>query len=83
MRLIDADALMTEIETIHFLDREDWCMVIDTIDYTPTIDAVPVKHGKWTFDAVHYDVDCSVCNESSPWTTPYCPHCGARMDEVE
>lgn len=79
VRLIDADALMKDIEQYHLSEG----MFQHWVEVQPTIDAVPVVHGHWTFDAEHYDVDCSVCNESFPWVTPYCPHCGARMDEVE
>ena len=60
----------------------------------PTVDAVPVKHGRWIYKPNVYDdstYECSECGE--PWTliegTPqengmkYCPNCGAKMDLEE
>ena len=82
MRLIDADALIKELEKldwqelylpIHF---KEWL-----IDEAPTIDAVPVVHGHW-IDCDGYR-ECSRCG----WLHAhnrlnYCPICGAKMDEV-
>lgn len=49
----------------------------------PTIDAEPVRHGKWEWKkyANGYETwECSVCR--SPMITRfwYCPNCGAKMD---
>ena len=90
MRLIDADAL---IRSVH--DEWDGCLVWDesgasTADAmeriiydAPTID--PVKHGKWVRNNPFTDtLACSECNYEIPTEelrTPYCPWCGARMDE--
>ena len=88
MRLIDADMLPSAevkgIRGIKFIPK-------DFIDIAPTVDAVPVRHGKWINDKGLYK--CSVCNEFSiaGWancipieqmnkTMKYCPNCGARMD---
>jgi hypothetical protein len=69
MRLIDADALCTYIE--HEFDGvcvydvseseaiSDFCRMVD---YAPTVDAVPVKHGRWVADSDGLPV-CSVCDE--------------------
>ena len=56
----------------------------------PTIDAVPVAHGKWIYEGARGRFPacrCSVCGnvENADWTmisgeVNYCPHCGARMD---
>ena len=52
------------------------------IEKAPTIDAVPVVHGRWAFDRPnHYK--CSVCD--AMWSgvvrfMKFCPHCGAKMD---
>ena len=49
-------------------------------------DVVPVKHGKWIFDAENYEWNCSECHNwpidgsADEEKTYYCPHCGARMD---
>lgn len=48
-----------------------------TIFDLPTIDAVPVVHGKWVL--VNSSISCSVCGEPNmEWN--YCPNCGAKMD---
>ena len=41
------------------------------------------KHGEWIEVKVNGGVDkiCSVCKKSMIiYPTPYCPHCGAKMD---
>lgn len=69
-----------------------WNDAIDAIiNSAPTVD--PVEHGHWKATPyTDYDdtYECSVCGAC--WTfiegTPkdneafYCPHCGAKMDEV-
>lgn len=64
--------------------------VIALVDDMETVDAVPVKHGKWIdMDEQSYTwkVRCSVCgHERSMLSTQgeypnYCENCGARMDE--
>ena len=92
MRLIDADALpehkFPENQCNKFGDgayyRQGWNDAIDAIvDNEPTVDAVPVRHGKWVDDsngiegAWNY---CSVCGEQAIDLYDYCPNCGARMD---
>lgn len=48
----------------------------------PTVDAEPVRHGKWTIYK-----ECSECCELALYNaneefvlSKYCPHCGAKMD---
>lgn len=49
-------------------------MIIDA----PTVDAMPVKHGKWTVTSTY--IKCSECGESFMLIPQkYCPNCGARM----
>ena len=50
------------------------------IDLQPTCD--PYKHGHWcsTWDTT---VKCSECGWFTGGKYNYCPHCGAKMDEVE
>lgn len=74
MRLIDVDALPS--------GRVEW----DDILEAPTVDAVPVRHGKWSVPHGHPNARvCSVCmmicHEDNARFYNYCPHCGARMDE--
>jgi len=56
------------------------------IDEQPTIEAEPVKHGKWELKHIgvgHY-WECSVCHTNPciyvTKDTKFCPNCGARMD---
>ena len=83
MRLIDADALIEEALT------EGACGYVDTkqIADAPTVDAVPVQYGRWECGK-----PCPVCGEDrfkgldadiwADWEPPYCPNCGAKMNEV-
>lgn len=88
MRLIDADALM-ELVNNHknkVVDANDIARFI-------TIEAAPVRHGRWlTWEEIlHVDkrapnnlgVFCSMCNKHSDNMTNYCPVCGAEMDGGE
>ena len=88
MRLIDADALTA------VLDAEE--ITFPMLDDAPTVDAVPVRHGRWTADESTYtdgEAQCSVCKttfyvddlycvgEKAQSELPnFCPHCGAKMD---
>ena len=52
----------------------------DIVERVPTVDAVPVRHGKWMVTPVY--IKCSECGESFMLIPQnYCPNCGARMDE--
>ena len=82
MRLIDADALIERTQHGAFLRRRD-------VDESPTVDAEPVRHGKWIEDDIFPGVfRCNRCRAGAPITfehrrnelTNYCPQCGARMD---
>lgn len=65
------------------------CYAKRWIDEQPTVDAKPVVHGHWTdcidpFDGYH-GFQCSVCKRVN-WEFldyPFCPRCGARMDEKD
>ena len=86
MRLIDACALQEEYKAQHSGKR------LLLIDVAPTVDAVPVRRGKWKRWEDDWDGDdtfeCSVCGAAFTLIdgTPegndyyYCPHCGARME---
>ena len=81
-RLIDADALSELVgEPIEvFLSRLD-------LKLPPTIEAEPVRHGKWIVtdgkdEQYGYVCRCSVCGTSTIGDSDrYCGWCGARMDE--
>lgn len=92
MRLIDADKPRKTLvdwlnwykgsEAVKSVVRE----AVDVLDETPTIEAEPVRHGKWEA------VCCSCCgHDLSSWADAAyeevaagnihrCPNCGAKMD---
>ena len=83
MRLINADALI-----IHIVKKYGLTEIILDIDEAPTIEAEPVRHGRWIGKPIagYSTVRCSACGDvflenNGKWK--YCPHCGAKMDEVE
>ena len=84
MRLIDADALKLDIMCVYGSNPK----YIKWLNHAPTVDAVPVRHGKWEmkpdpygfFDEIPVCTECG-CTTKMREKTKYCPHCGARMDE--
>lgn len=99
MRQVDADAFKAEgrklyrdagwdLRDVHYSQMDVEC----NIDMMPTIEAEPIKHGRWIVlhgvlagDDIYGDMgECSNCGlhlRNYEWN--YCPNCGARMDEVE
>ncbi len=99
MRLIDADALLSGFDVRKVTEYdESGCGVdykavpVDVIENAPTIDAEPVRHGRWIDmqdgDATEGMWRCSVCGSDGYFDilTPeeagcyYCHNCGAKMD---
>lgn len=95
MRLIDADAGMEIFEKkaqgSMFDGTLRWVIPISELDALPTIDAAPVRHGRWIMTNDHEDgtadFECSNCEYDDTFFTKileiyikYCPHCGAKMD---
>ena len=72
----------------------DWNNFTQLIDDAPTIKAEPVRYGHW--EPLHADSkgytnhwNCSECSRfvslrynEKECEFDYCPHCGAKMDEV-
>lgn len=94
MRLIDADALK---ESLKELEAESNSIrytqgLQDAVDYyfpqiiddAPTIDAVPVKHGRW-IQRRNGQYYCNNCGreERFIYQKNCCPKCGAKMDGSE
>lgn len=100
-RLIDADALQEEVNgftmTVTGLRAGKGVLleyvkqyrdfINRIIDDAPTIDAVPVVHGRWEtytdFDEEWEEMDfskCSICGNLHYDEYRYCPSCGAKMD---
>lgn len=89
VRLIDANALRKDIHTSY----SDDLGILEHIDNAPTVDAQPVKHGKW----IPMDEYCAKCSKCGWWQKTngkcctghanihkaaykYCTACGAKMD---
>ena len=89
-RLIDTDAL--KFPNIAIFDMKlhgvtvPMVRLIDLQMLMPTVDAAPVKHGRWIenegFDGDYY-YTCSVCHTPTENNMRYCPECGAKMDLEE
>ena len=100
MRPIDADALLAQMKEYYEKLAEEanmtgdraicvtWHDAVILIKSAPTVDAVPVRHGKWIKwfeDADGQWMRCSECQMmfyvGKGRDGNYCPNCGARMDE--
>lgn len=91
MRLIDADALMELYKMRGELKEHEKLLSVpipviqQNIKDMPTIDAEPVKHGRWIYKPYENDeavclYHCSECNDVSALAWNYCRECGAKMD---
>lgn len=84
MDLIDREELLKRFE---LTSQANGNAIRYEIKCAPTVDAKPVRHGKWILypdnksKVVEAD-DCSVCG--AQWIFgekyDYCPSCGAKMD---
>ena len=65
----------------------------NALDLAPAMDAERVRHGHWE-ECMEGELDffgspvlvpkkrCSLCRKTNKnYAPPYCPHCGAKMDE--
>ena len=82
MRLIDADALIEEALTEGAYGYVDALQIA----IAPTVDAAPVRHGRWETNSDRPDtLICSVCKCGfDMWkhdSHNFCPNCGAKMDK--
>ena len=78
MRLIDADELKTAFPCGESVRTES---VRATIDHMATVEAEPVRHGRWMKNGDRY-CECSVCHHEGNMSgqDSYCWNCGAKMD---
>lgn len=67
-------------------------LLLKALDYTPSADVEPVRHGHWEADVCDrvslagklenfICYKCSACGMFSCQETKYCYNCGAKMDE--
>jgi len=88
MRLIDADALKRYIDCGHLRSPTELCFseldVVRMLDRQPTIEAKPVKHGRWDYDGDgwYFCDECKtyIVRVTGSGNMNYCNHCGAKMD---
>lgn len=88
MRLIDADALREELDSIlNWHTNDEYNMYSDTmvaIDNAPTVDEKLVIHGVWEKDGTR--CECSNCsafaNLGHARVWKHCPMCGAEMEGI-
>ena len=92
MRLIDADALLSDIERTIV---ESGCVnhegeIMDCVRYASEVDAVPVVRGEWIYSRTQSEFSvskCSACGKEQFSIShvvkdgKYCPNCGAKMED--
>ena len=92
-RLIDADKLELDAEWDDYYDGF-MSYSQSQISAAPTVEAEPVRHGRWIENATYEDGTksyiCDCCYADESWLDrlicrkePYCPNCGAKMDSKE
>ena len=100
-RYIDANALISDSRICGNCKDHELCdgniafcpsaAARRAINDAPTVDAEPVRHGRWINcvnynkidDAINYGYTiCSVCEKLQQYgyKAKYCPNCGAKMD---
>ena len=88
MRLMDADALQRKICgakcgcEYEDCGNEGDCAFDHFIFHAPTIEAEPVRHGRW----IEHDdgvFTCSECGNAESIESYFCRYCGAKMDKEE
>ena len=82
--LIRRQDAIDAIEYWHGIDASE------ALEGLPTIEAEPVRHGRWLeYNSFYYELrfKCSVCCNSENMPTrmykplwKYCPNCGAKME---
>lgn len=101
MSLIDVNELRNRLQNLSYDDwnqgvstswAEAYSEIADMINNAPTIEAEPVRHGRWEDKKVAFYLKCSECGatvrknlydvflDCDIRDLNYCPHCGARMD---
>ena len=89
-RLIDIENEFQQYKPFHGFEHAMYrkiCEAEIAIGKTQATDVAPVRHGRWECNK-----PCPVCGRDrfegldadiwADWEPPYCPNCGAKMDEV-
>ena len=91
MRIIDADYVKSKLNK-SALGGHLHYYVCGVIDDAPTIDAEPIKHGRWIkcCNLMGEYFKCSECGYKAEVPTcmgepifTYCPICGSKMDSKD
>lgn len=83
MRLIDADDFLDSFYVASAGQDKEFIKAVEmVVEDAPTIDAEPVRRGRW--ELVHKELaECSACemirNIRTQFAWAYCPYCGAKM----
>lgn len=91
MRMIDSEPMVEYFEGLARSLANARCFsaadaiqgAAEKLRNAPTIDAKPMRHGRWR---KHGNADiwsCTKCGKHSAYPESYCPKCGAKMDEEE
>lgn len=95
MRLIEANAL--KVHMCNMCDDgereckgDESCALLVWVNDMPTIDAVPVRYGRWIFvgeETMHdgwtyRKYKCSECDFVTVEAKNFCQNCGVKMGEV-
>lgn len=90
---IEREALKSQIAENKLMAREPATKrILAMIDDMTAADVAPVVHARWEMKSEDttpgiYHVKkafCTRCGKSNKqYKPPYCPHCGAKMDEEE
>lgn len=88
MGLIDVNALMDgkfpEVENEYQLGWNDaLTAAYQTLE--ERVEYAPIEYAEWIPDEYAFN-RCSKCGwewDEAEYKTPFCPHCGARMEDVE
>ena len=90
MRLVDADKIRWKSYPNDYGETNDDYVGKCDIDNMPTVDAVPVVHGRWLdnrADGYKWAFICSRCGyvDGHPFGDRhnFCPNCGAKMENDE
>ncbi len=79
------DRLDKETKPPYEYNKQGYLLLIKA---APASDVVEIKHGKWlnhylSGTVVKEGFVSSCCDMWNASETPYCPYCGAKMDESE